>query len=286
MLRVDGFIKISKKNTEIRKQDILDKLDFLQDDIAFIAGSLIEEEVNPLSKGMGNRLSDIDCFILTDSIVDIGVNETGYSFGNRKTRFDRIMGINFDTEIYPKKAVLHYADQINNLKFDMEQRAYNWISNRDHSFSIWNLNSVIHRLLNSVPLYNQEGYRLLLDGLNKDNFFRFNVILAINEVEVRYDDIVGNLETSQFEVAVHSARDALNSAMKAYIFYRKTSFDRDRWIPLKLKNLAEADAQASEIYNEYRLLNFASPLSTDDEYRNNIKGIIKFINRVTNLLEG
>ena len=65
---VKSTIQIMKKNIEINKSEIIAQLNTFEDDIVFLSGSLVEEMVNPLAKGMGNRLSDIDCYVMTDSL--------------------------------------------------------------------------------------------------------------------------------------------------------------------------------------------------------------------------
>lgn len=63
-----NFIEIKQRDITIAKKDILEILNYKKEDIIFLGGSLIEGSINKFSKGMGNKLSDIDVFILSDDM--------------------------------------------------------------------------------------------------------------------------------------------------------------------------------------------------------------------------
>ena len=46
--------------------ELLDGISYETQDVVFIAGSLVEGVTDPLAKGIGNRYSDIDVFVLKE----------------------------------------------------------------------------------------------------------------------------------------------------------------------------------------------------------------------------
>jgi hypothetical protein len=274
-------IEIKQKNIVIDKKDIVKILNFENQDLIFLSGSLIEGSINVLSKGMGNKLSDIDVFILSDDIENIKSSILDYDRNYLKTQFKKLYGINFDIEIYSKQIILDLIKQLNEYNFDDNIRTFNALK-LPNGFNLFDFTSFIHRFLNSISIYNEDKLEEIKHTLNESNYFKLMKRIAINQVDLYYEDVVGNIETGQFEVAVNTARRILLETIKAYIFHKKTSIDRDKWIPLKIKNLAEYDKEAAIVYTKFKKLYFEEKLDNDISLQANAEKIIDFSNNLIN----
>lgn len=275
------IIEIKQRNIAIDKNDILNILKYEKEDIIFLSGSLIEGSINELSKGMGNRLSDIDVFILADDINKIHKSSVDYDWDCFKIQFKRLYGISFDIEIHSKQVVLDLMQQLSKYKFDDDTRTYN-ILKLPASLDLSKFTSFTHRLLNGLPIYNEEKFEEIKRNFNQDNYYKLMTRESINKVDINYEDVCGNLENGQVEVAAFIARGILMETMKAYIFYKKTSLDRDKWIPMKLKNLAQCDKQSAGIYEKFKKLYFEQMLDSEEALRTNAEKIIDFSNDIIN----
>jgi predicted nucleotidyltransferase len=273
------FIKIEQRNITINRKDILETLDFNEDDIVFLSGSLIEGSINKLSRGMGNKLSDIDVFIISKNIDDVKKASVTYDLGEFKTAFKRLYGISIDIEIFSEKAILGIIQELNKCKFENHEFTFK-ILNLPKGFELFKFTSFIHRFLNGVPVYNEKGFNEIKAALNQDNYFKLMTRIAVNNIDMYYEDVAGNIQSNQLEVAVNVARQILIETMKAYIFSNKTSIDRDKWIPLKLKNLGENDKDVYKVYMKFKKLYFNEALDTEDKLRRNAEGILDFSNEI------
>ncbi|WP_066501614.1 hypothetical protein [Abyssisolibacter fermentans] len=276
---MSDFIDIKQKNISIDKREILNILDYEKDDIIYLGGSLIESKVNKYSKGMGNRLSDIDVFIISSNFEKIERTDVAYDIGNVKTQFKRLYGISIDIEIFSKDVFLNLINELSNYEFDSNTRTFNILS-LPNGFDLFKFTSFIHRFLNGIPIYNENLFYAIKKDFNENSYYQLMTRICINNVDVKYEDVIGNIESKQAEVAVTTARTVLLETMKAYIFHKKTSLDRDKWIPIKLKNLAEYDKEAEKIYTRFKKLYFQEVLDSEKSLINNAEKIIDFSNQI------
>ncbi|KAB3529862.1 hypothetical protein [Alkaliphilus serpentinus] len=272
-------IEIKQRNIILNKKDILEKLDYEEEDIIFLGGSLIEGSINKLSNGMGNKLSDIDVFILSNDIKKIQKSKLDYDKEYLKTQFKRLCSISLDIEIYSKQVILDLIEQLNNCDFNTNIRTFNLL-NLPVGFDLNSFTSFIHRFLNGIPVYNEEVFYQISNFLKRDNYFKLMVRLAVNNVDVFYEDAIGNIQNHQYEVALVVARNILLETMKAYIFNKKTSLDRDKWIPLKLKNLGLYDEEVETQYKTFAKLYYEEKLDERNNIRLNVEKIINFSNEI------
>lgn len=273
------YIHIEQRNITINKNDILSILQFQKEDIIYLSGSLIEGSTNKLSKGMGNKLSDIDVFILADDFDKIEKSLLDYDRDQIKTQFKKLHGISIDIEIYSKVVIYDLLEQINNAIFSDDTRIFNVI-NLPNGLDLYYFTSLIHRFINGVPIYNDDKFDKVRRNFKEENFYKFMTRVSVNKIDVNYEDVVGNIDSGNLEVAVSIARSILMETMKAYIFYNKTSIDRDKWIPLKIKNLAFYDSDALKVYEKFKKLYFEEKLDNDKSLRINAEKIIDFSNEI------
>ena len=95
------------------------------------------------------------------------------------------------------------------------------------------------------------------------------------------DDIVGNYDAGQTETAALISRNALMLSLKAYLSYRKISYDRDKWILIKLKNFSEICEEAKEIYDSVRCLFFQRKLEEKPDFVSYVEDVLMFIDDIT-----
>ena len=100
-----------------------------------------------------------------------------------------------------------------------------------------------------------------------------------NEIENMYEDIVGNFEEEEYMTALILARNMLLIILKIFLFSKNESVDRDKWIVLKVKDMAQNDMVAKKIYDKYKKLVFEKKIYTGDEYKENVEEIVRFSNR-------
>ena len=256
-------------------------------DIIFIAGSLIENITNTNSKGMGNRLSDIDIFILRSKEnfdLNTKVSTEEYNFGSQKVKFKKYMGLGVDIEYFNINDILFVINQLNKLDFnacDKNKRLANWIE-VPTGLSLLSFLSFIHRLYYSIPLYNIEGYTNLKSSINFYNYFRYMVMFYTLKMDSRYTDVLGNMEVREYYVAIEGSREILRYAIMTYLFSINESIDREKWIPLKLKNISTINKENLSIYNRYVELMFATSLKNEIDYKKNIEDIINFSEYIIN----
>lgn len=278
---MEGFIEIKQRNIIMNKNDILEILNYEKEDIIFLSGSLIEGSINKFSEGMGNKLSDIDVFILSDDINKIEKSILDYDKDYLKTQFKRLHGISIDIEIYSKQLILQLMEQLNKYNFNDSKRTFNILS-LPNGFDLFNFTSFVHRFLNGMPIYNEELFDEIKFRFNKDNYFKLMTRISVNKIDISYEDVIGNIQSGQLEVAVSIARNILLETMKAYIFHMKNSLDRDKWIILKIKNLAEHHEESHKIYKKFKRLYFEEKLDDDKCLQINAEEIIGFSNEIIN----
>lgn len=273
-------IFIKENNISLELNDIKEKIDIKEEDIAFLSGSLIESIIKKTSKNMGNRLSDIDVFIITKNIESYNGNRLDIKGKRHKTLFRKINNINLDIEIYDEETIHSLINQLNKYEPTIINKKINSIIKPPEEIGLFNFCSFLHRMLNSICLYNENKYEILKDSVRWNLYYKFMTRLSINKVENMFDDIIGNLEVMEYEVALILARDMLLETIKAYIFYNKESVDRKKWISLKFYDISRKDLYTKELYDKFVELNFYNSIKSNSQYEENIKAIIRFSNKL------
>lgn len=260
-------------------QKLKEMLEPYPSDIIFMSGSLVEGTINKNSKGMGNRLSDIDIFIIRlneNFVQNTSIDGTGYDYDTIKVSFKKFMGISVDIGYYPINEMLNIINQLNAIDFDnceKDKRIRNWIT-LPNGMLMENFMSFLHRIYNSIPLQNVDKYCEFIKCINFSNYFKYMSLSYILWMDTRYPDVLGNLEIKEYQVAEEGAREVLRKTMAAYLFSRHESIDRDKWIPLKLKNISLVDTVSNRIYCRYVELLFKTSLKSDEDFKKNIEDII------------
>lgn len=269
------------KNIDLHS--LADHFKLLENDIAFIAGSLVEGDVNPYSKGMGNRLSDIDVFIIRQNSDMEILSGADYSFSGIQGFFHDYERIGIDTEVYSSEMIDNLIDQLNSIDFSASEyaakRLISWITLPD-GIQLDKFLSFLHRLRYSICIWNIEGYTQLKEKINYKKYFQYQSLLYIEKADIRFEDIAGNIESGEYLVAVVAAREVMTFIIASYLFAQLESIDREKWIPLRLKNLAQKNIQTQKIYTRYFELICGSKSHDNEALREHAEDMIAFSNFV------
>ncbi|QOW60934.1 hypothetical protein [Treponema pedis] len=285
---MEEYILFPKLNKKIDYNSLVENLHPLENDMIFIAGSLVEEKVNINSKGMGNIFSDIDIFILrnTDKDREFDISIEGYDYKSVKIDFKRINDINIDIEYYRQEDIYNLIQQLNKVDFlncNRSRRLKTWIK-LPNGIILDRFLSFLHRLYYSISIYNIYDLEILKKSINYKNYFKFSAQYYIQMMDMRYDDVLGNIKYGDQYVAVQEAREMLTYCMAAYIFSYEESIDRLKWVPLRLKNIAELDTTVYKIYLHYEKLLFNTILTNEQEIENYVEEVFNLLEYVVGII--
>ena len=260
--------------------ELLDGISYETQDVVFIAGSLVEGVTDPLAKGIGNRYSDIDVFVLKEDFDTLKKEEITYDFGALKTHFKNIAGIRADIENYSLEVIEASVAALEHCDFSEHTKSRNALL-LPESLDVDVFLSFVHRFLHSICINNQERYPSLKDAVNIGTYHRLKKRMQLSQLFNVRDDIVGNYDAGQTETAALISRNALMLSLKAYLSYRKISYDRDKWILIKLKNFSEICEEAKEIYDSVRCLFFQRKLEEKPDFVSYVEDVLMFIDDIT-----
>ncbi|EJV74120.1 nucleotidyltransferase domain-containing protein [Bacillus cereus] len=268
-------IHLSSISFELDKKKLIELINCNQDDVIFISGSLVE--------GIGNEKSDLDIFVLVDDFENLNSN-FDYNFNEVKLKFEKLNSLGCDIEFWPLKVVIELIEQINKIDFENPNlRSLNQIKITNYEFR--KLSSFIHRFLVSECVFNDEKYNKLKDKINVPKFCRLMTRYNVNMVDNLYEDIIGNLEKKEDETAVIISKDFLMKTITAYLFSNLYTLDREKWIYIKLKILAENYIEAKGVLDDFQNLYFQRTFSAPNEARDLVEDIIYFSNDIVSKIE-
>lgn len=260
--------------SDISITDLKKRIKIYDTDIVYFGGSLIESKVNKFSKGIGNYRSDLDLFIIRESINFKDTSAT-YSSDEKKTSFFKLGKINVDVEIYDKDFVLELTENINSIVFSLDSRIKNSFVFPGNTTN-YGLNSFLNRLMNSLCIQNEQAYLDVKKNINIAKWQEFQKNYLINSIENTLEDAVGNLEENKYEIAVLCTRNAFLDLVRYTIFFLHDLTDREKWLYIKLTNISIYHKEYKEMYKRFNLL-FFSDLTTEENKRMIALDCIKFI---------
>lgn len=235
-------------------EEICDSVQTGDEDIVYIGGSLVEGQINPLSSGMGNKFSDVDVFIIRDH-SDFLKTECVYDENVRKTFFCAIKQFGLDIEVYDKAFVIAFRDILGRVQLKPKERINNIFNKclpKECNFDL--LNSFLCRLYNSICIKGEGQYQELRKDIQYRKFLDLMVSKTIVSVDNIYEDVQGNIEAGQIDVALYCARRIVLNVMFVVLMKEGIFTDREKWIPLKFQNLCLGKGIFTELYTVYRNL--------------------------------
>lgn len=203
----------NNKSVVVTFDDICKFINPNPNDIIYLGGSLIEGVVGKCTKGMGNKYSDIDVFIIREE-NDFELTNAVYSNSVRKIYFDNYMELGFDVEVFNIKYVNLLIDAIDKTEIIEDERIANIYKDvlqtgNDLEF----INSFLNRIINSVCVYNYINYIQIKNKINVDKFLEIMNLYIITEVDNTRFDVIGNIDEGQLDVALYCMRSILYNIM-------------------------------------------------------------------------
>lgn len=229
------------------------------DDLVFVAGSLIESIVNLDYSKMGNSLSDIDVFIIKNKELNLEKIHSGDSYvkNNVITVFRNYDNLGYDIEIYTMKCVQNLINAVNSIELHKDVKTQNSFK-VDSSWTEPLVASFLNRLNYSMAVNKIEQYYRLKDSINYQKYKMYRIQKLMNEIDNIIVDVYGNLTEEMYEVSLYLTREAYINFMKMILVYEGQTIDRDKWVIYKFSRLAELMQQYQEYENVYQQLFLAA----------------------------
>ncbi len=267
---------ITKINKTIDLNILRERLNLFSDDVAYIGGSLIDGQINKYSEGLGNKYSDLDIFIIRES-SKFKDSDSTYAGKFKKIDFLELPDYGIDIEIYDRDFIENLILSISRIEFDLNQRVTNSFL-IDDSFNYTDISTFFNRFRNSICIFNEDEFNLLKNKLTLSKWLELQKYSIINSIENLYADILGNLDSENFDVAVICTREAYLLLVKYIVFSLGDTVDRDKWLPIKLRNIVKYNPFYQELEHAYNVL-FFGDLSDDNSKMNVCQDSVRFIQK-------
>lgn len=267
---------ITKINKTIDLNILRERLNLFSDDVAYIGGSLIDGQINKYSEGLGNKYSDLDIFIIRES-SKFKDSDSTYAGKFKKIDFLELPDYGIDIEIYDRDFIENLILSISRIEFDLNQRVTNSFL-IDDSFNYTDISTFFNRFRNSICIFNEDEFNLLKNKLTLSKWLELQKYSIINSIENLYADILGNLDSENFDVAVICTREAYLLLVKYIVFSLGDTVDRDKWLPIKLRNIVKYNPFYQELEHAYNVL-FFGDLSDHNSKMNVCQDSVRFIQK-------
>lgn len=275
-------IHIKQLNRTISIEKLISNLKVFDSDIIYLSGSLIEGKVNIYSKGMGNKYSDIDVFIIR-APKEFESTQNVYDYNYKKVDLKKIDGINYDIEIFDLDYIKEITESLDNINLTLNTRIGNSINLPDNT-SHDDVNGFLNRFVNSIVIKNLDSYNIIKNKLEIDKWISLQKYFYINAIENGIEDIVGNMEANQLGVAMLCMQKTFLDFLKYVILFNRDLIDRDKWIPLKIANIAEQNELFLDVIDQHKFL-FYSEKETVKMKKKVIQSSLNFVKNKIEELE-
>ena len=257
---------IRKGNKEISFAELIRTIRPYETDIVYIGGSLVEGQIELLSSGMGNSLSDLDVFIIRDH-NNFERTDCVYDQFVKKTYFIDDIFDGVDVEVFDTDFINDLSKVLSCKKIDLASRTSNFFSDSLTNGGSYRLiNSFLNRLRYSLCLYNKEKYNEVKNMIAFDRFLEIKKANQLVKIDNLLPDIVGNIDANQLDVALYCLRELYFETLEYILAHENIFVDRGKWIILKFKNLVKQKRVYLDLWREYESI-FLSDLSNVSEAR-------------------
>ncbi|WP_242267229.1 hypothetical protein [Bacillus cereus group sp. BfR-BA-01518] len=255
---------------QLLSKDLLKNLSIFQDakeDVytSFVSGSLFE--------GFGNKLSDVDIFILCNKLPekeDIKFKGTEYDYeafidsGENLLLNIQINKISFDIEFWDMEKI--------------DNKLLEFFKGKHNPGYVPNLSKdeydLFHRFKHGVPLFNNENFNSLREKVD----FR---ILGNNLIDestrfylVLMTDVQGAYASEDFVSSYFMARILLETVLPAYLVLKGETNPKPKWLYRKVLRYSQ-ETDNPEFLNKY-LSFYNVDLTCVDNTKNKIREIMAF----------
>lgn len=239
----------------VKNKDFYNNIGIEEKDMVYLSGSLVEGNVDPFGKGIGNEYSDIDVFILRNT-PEFMKTEGEYNENGKKTFFSGVGEESLDIEVYDLGVIREIASTIINTDIKPDVRLPNAVAFPE-GWDVESVNSFLTRFLYSYQLTDKTQF----DGLIPQNVFnKFAEIYRLFIVNLLYGlqaDVQGNMCNNEQRTALLLARSYCMLILK-YILYSNNEFvAREKWVWIKFCNLVKSKEKYSWFYKKANLILFS-----------------------------
>lgn len=264
---------ISHKNKVYSYNELLSELKPHQNDVVYLAGSIVEGATAPYSFGMGNELSDIDVFIIREH-DRFEATAADYVYKTKKIYFLNNILNGLDIEIFDSDYVTQLTAAIKNSKVKHNERISSVFQKKlEDNNSFEEINSFLCRLKYSICIYNFDKYNEVVSNIDFEHFSNIYINHLVTNVDNILPDVYGNLEWCQFDVALYCMRNLCFYVMKIVLSKEGVFVDRSKWVPLKMRNMVYSKPLYLNIWKDYVSL-FRSDISDDKACKNMILNVL------------
>ncbi|GMQ59552.1 hypothetical protein AN1V17_39490 [Vallitalea sediminicola] len=251
------ILKKIEKNPNI----ILDKLSYKdsKESFAYISGSLTE--------GFGNATSDIDVFIIYDNRDKFKiVQETSSVIKSENSIINNFIyqGIRFDIEYLSLNHFNRIISKLNNINFKTDE----------HIFFEEDILDFIHRLINAMPIANEEKFVKIKSNINFENLKIYQAINHSRAFADGIEDIRGATISKDFGTAFFRTRKMIDICLNGFLCIQGETNPKSKWIYRKLLRYISNNKNI-DLLNTYIDLQTNHPFN-DENTNDYIKKGLKF----------
>lgn len=204
-------------------------------EVLFLSGSLFD--------GLGNTRSDLDLFLITDDSHRLLQSERTIDqnvvIGNKR----------YDLSIFSVSLVDETACILSQLEF-LDPDFY--VPRQLHpQVSNYEICTMIHRLRIGASIFNHELFAKILERFPFETYRQWLMRIKLNEYDGLYEDIVGSIESEDLLTAEELIQQQLSIVCQLLILSSGETFDRDKWVPRKLKHVVDKGFISNHIFEEF-----------------------------------
>lgn len=221
----------------------LGKLEQAPDAVVYLSGSLVE--------GFGNSLSDIDVFIITETVISAEITTIKKDY---TINIEFYNGRRVDFELY-KPAFIHtLSKKLSEIKIGEEFVAER-LSLHEELF--------IHRLKIGKPLHQQEEFYRYSELFNFQKFQDYLVQQAVHMTDGAIEDITGCVDDNDLNTAMLRCVQLVGLAADIFCYSNGCTNTLPKWRDKKLRLLKDAP-QFDHVYDNFWNLSFPVVNRNDD----------------------
>ncbi|MET0106415.1 MAG: hypothetical protein ABW072_14925 [Sedimenticola sp.] len=252
-----------KYQIPVQQETILEylKSHHLQHCPAWFAGSLVE--------GVGNASSDVDVYIVADSI-DAHPNYVT-STADYKIDIQYIDGIRVDYEIWRRDAVTGLAKRLDQLPLDsLDNNVIDSFNENEIDF--------IHRIFYRQDIGNAGEISSLAALFNDDRLKRYLIENKRMYLDDAYDDAVGMLESGFTKASVLRSVEALGFAVDMLLYANGFTNTKEKHRVTFYSRLAQNNELLSEYFMYYWQFISSKPTAEKAQMRY-VRMLLKWVER-------
>lgn len=215
---------------------ILSKLQYKEDDLIFLSGSIIE--------GYGNTRSDLDAFIVTE-----------------EKRINPMNGENIFIVMIDEQPVdIEYIAYDDLLSMIQDLNTMDFTDLNACLMFKYDVNELdlLHRFLIGKPIHNQEKFSSVLQLLRKEQLIRYLIRKRFNIYDNCLNDVMGAYESRDLPTAMFGVKALLNIGMDIFLASCGDTSVSEKWRSRRLLRYAGEDSEEYKTYISYHFRNVNS----------------------------